>query len=112
MDERKQLKLEIIKAIYKKRALSGEEHDAVAIGYAVASKYLKPVSIAKVMAALNKKGMRGLMIFCDTEGNIYHSDNVFGMGLCKWKFLNADGTECYDDDQSDETIKALLRLIE
>jgi len=74
-------------------------------------RYIHQITIGRVMEALNGKEIKGLSIFIDNYGHIYHSETIYDSPICQWKLTKEDGQECTDDSQTDETIEALYQLI-
>jgi hypothetical protein len=76
-----------------------------------------PITIGRVMAALDKKAKEQEILYYgllrDVIVEVYPGGyyGVDAHDICTWKFLNDDGTECADDDQGDETIEKLLKLL-
>jgi hypothetical protein len=69
-----------------------------------------PITIGRVLQAIKKTNIKnnsnGLLALAN------HFDLLLSSGLIQWKLIKENGQECTDDDQDDETIEALLQLLE
>lgn len=74
-----------------------------------------PITIGRVMVALwnSTKGEANIPLLDGNGmiGRILSSGNNWEPRI-KWKLINKDGSECEDEDQSDETIEGLVKLLE
>lgn len=90
-------------------------HGIKRCNYCVASHRVRgfSITIGRVMQALDgiKKGKDRMVVTC--RGQIEYRKNFpYRVGyLVTWQ-LTKDGKELTDDDQSDETIEALLKLLQ
>lgn len=64
-----------------------------------------PITIGRVLKALSNTGTNKLLDLADS------SDLLLDCGITSWKLTKENGQECTDDDQSDQTINKLLKLL-
>jgi hypothetical protein len=70
-----------------------------------------PITIGRVMQAFSNVPLPKHLIVLPS-GNIYlFLSGVLGEPICHWKLTKENGQECTDDDQTDETIEKLLKLL-
>jgi hypothetical protein len=113
MDIREQFKRAVIESIHGlpyEEAIKKEEgvtwHDGNNIALRISK---RPITIGRVMQALNKQNIAGLGYRPFYPNSIQFE--LSGILIAAWKLTNEDGGECTDDDQDIETIEAILNLL-
>lgn len=108
MTKREQFKRAVIEAIHGlpyEEAVKKEEGECDCYGYCP-PKYRhknRSITIGRVMQAIIKKQTKPVACFGES---IRIGDDYFS-----WFLTKEGGMECTDDDQSDETIEALSKLL-
>lgn len=105
--EFKKLVIEAIHGLPYEEIIKSSSRKGIGIGF-----FLPSLTIGRVMQALGKIGYEGYFSF--TRGNIVlmhkKKEVSFHTIYISWKLTKENGQECTDDDQTDETIEALLKL--